>query len=69
MKVEAALMTPDFTRSGELAAQLEQQGFDCAVITTNHPEFDYEAIATRALRVIDTRNALKGFSGDHIYRL
>ena len=45
------------------------QGFDCAVITTNHPEFDYAAIARRAPRVIDTRNALKGFPGDHIYRL
>ena len=46
-----------------------EQGFDCGVITTNHPEFDYEAIATRASRVVDTRNALKGFSGEHIYRL
>ena len=46
-----------------------EEGFDCGVITTNHPEFDYEAIARRAARVIDTRNALKGFSGDHIHRL
>jgi len=46
-----------------------EQGFDCGVITTNHLEFDYEAIATRASRVVDTRNALKGFSGEHIYRL
>ena len=46
-----------------------EQGFDCAVITTSHPEFDYKAIASRAPCIIDTRNALKGFSGDHIYRL
>ena len=46
-----------------------EQGFDCGVVTTNHSEFDYEAIATRASRVVDTRNALKGFSGEHIYRL
>ena len=46
-----------------------ERGVDCAVITTNHPEFDYEAIASQAPRIVDTRNALKGFSGDHIYRL
>ena len=46
-----------------------EQGFDCAVITTNHPEFDYKAIASRSPCIIDTRNALKGFSGDHIFRL
>ena len=46
-----------------------EQGFDCAVITTSHAEFDYEAIASRAPCIVDTRNALKGFSGDHIYRL
>ena len=46
-----------------------EQGFDCAVITTSHADFDYEAIARRAPRIVDTRNALKGFSGDHIYRL
>ncbi len=28
MKVEAALITEDFTKTGELAAQLERQGFD-----------------------------------------
>ena len=46
-----------------------EQGFDCAVITTNHAEFEYEAILSRAPRIVDTRNALKGFSGAHIYRL
>ena len=46
-----------------------EQGFDCAVITTSHAEFDYGAIASRAPCIVDTRNALKGFSGDHIYRL
>jgi UDP-N-acetyl-D-mannosaminuronate dehydrogenase len=46
-----------------------EQGFDCGVITTSHVDFDYEAIARRAPRIVDTRNALKGFSGDHIYRL
>jgi probable F420-dependent oxidoreductase len=31
MKVEGALMTADFTKTGELAADLERQGFDCAI--------------------------------------
>ena len=46
-----------------------KQGFDCGVITTAHPEFDYEAIVNGAECLIDTRNALKGFLGDHIQRL
>jgi UDP-N-acetyl-D-glucosamine dehydrogenase len=46
-----------------------EEGFDCAVITTSHAEFDYEAIARLAPRIVDTRNALRGFSGDHIHRL
>ncbi len=46
-----------------------EQGFDCGVITTNHPEFDYEAIARRAGCLVDTRNALRRFAGDHIHRL
>ena len=45
------------------------QGVDCAVITTGHPEFDYADIARRASCIVDTRNALKGFSGEHIHRL
>ena len=42
---------------------------DCAVICTNHSVFDYPAIAARYVAVVDTRNALKGLSGDHIFRL
>ena len=44
-------------------------GMDCAVIATNHRAFDYTAIVERAPLVVDTRNALKGFTGDHIVRL
>ena len=46
-----------------------EQGFDCGVITTGHPEFDYAAIAERSVCLVDTRNALRGLSGDHIHRL
>ena len=44
-------------------------GLDCALITTNHECFDYEAIVRQAPLVVDTRNALKGMSGAHIFRL
>jgi UDP-N-acetyl-D-glucosamine dehydrogenase len=43
-------------------------GCDCAVITTDHSAFDYARLATLPL-VVDTRNALKGFSGPNIVRL
>jgi len=46
-----------------------ERGVDCAVITTSHPEFDYAAIVSLAPCIVDTRNALKRFSGDHIHRL
>ena len=44
-------------------------GIECAVITTDHLEFDYTDIARRAPVIVDTRNALKGMAGDHIFRL
>jgi UDP-N-acetyl-D-glucosamine dehydrogenase len=44
-------------------------GLDCALITTNHTAFDYAEIVRRAPLVVDTRNALKGLTGSHIFRL
>jgi UDP-N-acetyl-D-glucosamine dehydrogenase len=43
-------------------------GCDCAVITTDHSAFDYARIAALPL-VVDSRNALKGYSGANITRL
>jgi UDP-N-acetyl-D-glucosamine dehydrogenase len=43
-------------------------GFDCAVITTDHGQFDYAKLASLPL-VVDTRNALKGHAGPNIVRL
>ena len=51
------------------ADQALAAGFDCAVITTNHAAFDYRAIVERAPLVVDTRNALKGFTRASIFRL
>jgi UDP-N-acetyl-D-glucosamine dehydrogenase len=44
-------------------------GCDCAVILTDHTEFDYGYIARSARAVVDTRNALRAFEGDNIVRL
>ena len=48
---------------------LVANGIDCAVITTDHRDVDYQAIARNAPLVVDTRNALAGIDGAHIYRL
>ena len=43
-------------------------GFDCAVVTTDHTAFDYARLAQLPL-IVDTRNALKGYTGTNIVRL
>jgi UDP-N-acetyl-D-glucosamine dehydrogenase len=65
---------PTFTEGGmTLEAVPEREaldrGFDCAVITTNHRDFDYAALVARAPLIVDTRNALKGRKGEHIFKL
>jgi len=45
------------------------KGVDCAVITTDHKDIDYEDISKRVPVIVDTRNALKGIKGNHIFRL
>ena len=44
-------------------------GTDCAVIVTDHDGVDYAEVARRAPLVVDTRNALAGIHGEHIFRL
>ena len=44
-------------------------GFDIAVITTNHKTFDYDSLVAGSPLILDTRNALKGRPGAHIFRL
>jgi UDP-N-acetyl-D-glucosamine dehydrogenase len=44
-------------------------GIDCAVIVTDHRAFDYDALVRTAPLIVDTRNALKGRSEAHIFRL
>jgi UDP-N-acetyl-D-glucosamine dehydrogenase len=42
---------------------------DCVVIVTDHKKFDYAGILSRAQLVVDTRNALKGYTSEKIVRL
>jgi len=44
-------------------------GFDIGVITTNHKTFDYDTLVAKSPLLLDTRNALKGRAGAHIFRL
>ena len=42
---------------------------DCIVIATAHSSVDYESVVGAGTPIVDTRNALKGFTGDHILKL
>jgi UDP-N-acetyl-D-glucosamine dehydrogenase len=64
---------PAFTHAGESYRSVDfdeaaAAGFDCAVVATEHSSFDYGRIAALPL-VVDTRNALKGFSSPTIFTL
>jgi UDP-N-acetyl-D-glucosamine dehydrogenase len=52
-----------------VAEEKATDGIDCAVICTNHKVFDYRRMVTRFPLIVDTRNALKGVEGKHIFRL
>ena len=55
-------------RSAPIHEVLEN-GCDCVVILTDHPDFDYAYVARAARAVVDTRNAMRNFPGEHITRL
>jgi UDP-N-acetyl-D-glucosamine dehydrogenase len=40
---------------------------DCVVLVTDHSAFDYAFIAKEAPLIVDTRGALRGIAGDHIF--
>jgi UDP-N-acetyl-D-glucosamine dehydrogenase len=42
--------------------------FDCVVIATDHSQYDYPAIVSRAQLVVDTRNATRGIDAPNIVR-
>lgn len=43
--------------------------YDCVVLSTDHTDLDYAAIAQHANLVVDTRNAFRGDESPHIVRL
>jgi UDP-N-acetyl-D-glucosamine dehydrogenase len=45
-----------------------REGYDCAVVATDHGAFDYDAVAAMPL-VVDARNALSAFNRASIFRL
>jgi UDP-N-acetyl-D-glucosamine dehydrogenase len=56
-------------RSLEAQPESAAADADCAVIITDHRAFDYKALFDRAKLIVDTRNALKGYSSPKIVRL
>jgi UDP-N-acetyl-D-glucosamine dehydrogenase len=42
--------------------------FDCVVIATDHSQYDYAGIVTKAQLVVDTRNATRGLGDENIVR-
>jgi UDP-N-acetyl-D-glucosamine dehydrogenase len=42
---------------------------DCVVIVTDHTNFDYKGLLDSAKLIVDTRNAMKGYSSSKIVRL
>jgi UDP-N-acetyl-D-glucosamine dehydrogenase len=55
-------------RSLDLAAAIDDHP-DCAVITTDHSSFDYDALIESGTLIVDTRNALRGRKAPSISRL
>jgi UDP-N-acetyl-D-glucosamine dehydrogenase len=48
-------------------APLEKLGqYDCALIVTDHTDFDYKKIVQESKLVVDTRNATKGIKSEKI---
>jgi len=43
--------------------------FDLVIVTTDHSNVDYKLVVQHASLIYDTRNALKGFTAPHIFRL
>jgi UDP-N-acetyl-D-glucosamine dehydrogenase len=56
------------TRKSDNSAQTLSAA-DCVVIITNHSNLDYADVIAKARLIVDTRNALKGFKSEKIYRL
>ena len=50
-------------------AQASAGQADCAVIITDHSDFDYKGLLDSSRLIVDTRNAMRGFESEKIVRL
>jgi UDP-N-acetyl-D-glucosamine dehydrogenase len=62
---------PELRLNGQTLESVAVEGgeYDCAVITTDHRDLDYERIVSEYPLVVDTRNATRGIRADHVVRL
>jgi UDP-N-acetyl-D-glucosamine dehydrogenase len=74
-KAQLSYTDPYVPRLSELGIELHSEPItalsqkDCAVIITDHSCFDYREILRAALLIVDTRNALRGFKDEKIFRI
>jgi UDP-N-acetyl-D-glucosamine dehydrogenase len=62
---------PEIRLNGEVmkSVGLDAEGFDCAIITTNHRGVDFQAVVRDFPLVIDTRNATDGLDAPNVVKL
>jgi UDP-N-acetyl-D-glucosamine dehydrogenase len=58
-----------FSMKSEELTDESLAGVDCIVITTAHSTVDYARVVGSGTPVVDTRNALKGFTDEHIWKI
>ena len=66
--VENLPQIPSISKLETLSAD-RLESFDCAIITTAHPEVDHSLLLRHCKSVVDTRNALRDSVSDRLYRL
>jgi UDP-N-acetyl-D-glucosamine dehydrogenase len=65
----STLKRPEGTIQAVSTAEALKSAPDCIVICTNHSAFSWDAVVKSGVPVVDTRNALRGFTGPNIVRL
>ncbi len=66
--VPSILFYGETLESSRLEAEF-LRSMDCAIVLADHSNIDYEALACNSSIIVDSRNAMKNFSGSNIFRL
>jgi UDP-N-acetyl-D-glucosamine dehydrogenase len=66
--VQSILLKDQMIKAVELTPELIQS-VDCVAILTDHSSFDYAMVAKFSALILDTRNAMKGFSRPNLILL